>query len=262
MEDQNLFNTALQIHLILSPITLLALLFIQAPYGKHYRGGWGPTISPSYAWFLMESPTLWLTLLIYPFGRNFSNPKSIALISVFLFHYIHRTLIYPIRLSKSRKNQNFKKPSFPISVVLMAFVYNLLNVYLQSRWVSHYADFNGGGNDWWFWGRFFVGLVVFVSGFAVNVKSDLVLVSLKGDDGGYKVPKGGMFEFVSCANYFGEIMEWFGWMVMIWSWVGVAFFMYTCSNLVPRAGANHRWYLEKFRDEYPKKRKAVIPFVY
>ncbi|KAI3854613.1 hypothetical protein MKX03_005209 [Papaver bracteatum] len=198
MEDQNLFNTALQIHLIISPITLLALLFIQPPYGKHYRGGWGPTISPSYAWFLME---------------------------IFFFHYIHRTLIYPIRLTKSRRN-------------LMAFVYNLLNVYLQSRWVSHYADFNGGGNDWWFWGRFCVGLVVFMSGFAVNVKSDLVFV-----------PKGGMFEFVSCANYFGEILEWFGWMVMIWC--GVFFFVYL--ELVRIIDE----YLEKFRDEYPKQDNAV-----
>ncbi|MCL7029563.1 hypothetical protein MKW94_011524 [Papaver nudicaule] len=256
MEDENFFNKSLQIHFLLCPITVLALLFIQAPYGKHHRGGWGPSISPSIAWVLMEGPTLWLTILIYPFGRNFSNPKSIALISVYLFHYIHRTIIYPIRLSKSRKN--ITKSNFPISMVLMGFSYNLLNVYLQSRWVSHYADFGGEEDDWWFWGRFCVGLVVFLSGFAVNVKSDLVLVKLKGEDGGYKVPKGGMFEYVSCANYLGEIME----CLMIWSWVGVAFFLYTCSNLVPRAGANHRWYLEKFKEEYPKKRKAVIPFIY
>ncbi|KAI3935782.1 hypothetical protein MKX01_032966 [Papaver californicum] len=237
MEDQNLFNTSLLIHFLLCLLTVLPLLVIQAPYGKHHRNGWGLTISPSLAWFLIESPTLWLTFLIYPFGRNFSNPKSIALFSVFLFHYIHRTLIYPIRLTKSRnKNPNYKKPSFPISVVLVVFSYNFLN---------------GGGMIGGFRGGFVLDSRFFINGFAVNVKSDLVLVLT-----------GGMFEFVSCANYFGEIMEWFGWMAMIWSWVGVAFLMYTCSNLIPRAGANHRWYLEKFRDEYPKKRKAVIPFVY
>ena len=35
---------------------------------------------------------------------------------------------------------------------------------------------------------------------------------------------------------------------------------YTAANLAPRAITNHRWYHEKF-DDYPKKRRAVIPFL-
>ncbi|KAI3868696.1 hypothetical protein MKX03_007496 [Papaver bracteatum] len=161
MEDQNLFNTALQIHLILSPITLLALLFIQAPYGKHYRG-------------------------------------------VFFFHYIHRTLIYPIRLTKSRRNQNSKKPSFPISVVLMAFVYNLLNVYLQSRWVSHYAD----GFNWFILSIFSNALIQF-----------WMLVELHKN----------LLNHPDIQN--------------------LPVFYFGCPVSMN---------LEKFRDEYPKKRKALI----
>lgn len=142
----------------------------------------------------------------------------------------------------------------------MAFFFNLLNSYLQCRSVSHYADYE---EDKWFWWRFSGGLAVFLSGMAVNVKSDLVLVGLKGEGrGGYKIPKGGFFEVVSCPNYFGEIMEWLGWTLMTWSWAGFGFFLYTCANLVPRARANHVWYLEKFGEDYPKRRKAVIPFVY
>lgn len=141
----------------------------------------------------------------------------------------------------------------------MAFGFNLLNGYLQSRWVSQYADLEG---DEWFWWRFAGGLVVFLSGMYANLWSDNMLMGLKKEGGGYTIPKGGLFELVSCPNYFGEILEWLGWALMTWSWAGFGFFIYTCANLVPRAGANHKWYLDKFGEDYPKNRKAVIPFVF
>jgi steroid 5-alpha-reductase len=94
----------------------------------------------------------------------------------------------------------------------------------------------------------------------INMWADTVLLGLKREGGGYKVPRGGWFELVSCPNYFGEMVEWLGWAVMTWSWAGFSFFLFTCSNLVPRACAHHKWYLKKFGEDYPNNRKAVIPF--
>lgn len=37
---------------------------------------------------------------------------------------------------------------------------------------------------------------------------------------GYKIPYGGMFEYVSCANFFGEIVEWVGFAMASWSLPG------------------------------------------
>ena len=61
-----------------------------------------------------------------------------------------------------------------MSMAMMAFMFNLLNAYLQARWVSRYKDYEGDG---WFWLRFFVGLVVFLGGMGVNIWSDRVLVA-------------------------------------------------------------------------------------
>ncbi|KAM1353157.1 hypothetical protein TB2_032381 [Malus domestica] len=259
LSDQTFFHNCLIALYLIAPPTFISLRFLQAPYGKHRRPGWGPTMSPPLAWSLMESPTLWLTLLLFPSGRHSSNPKALLLITPFLFHYFHRTCLYPLRLHRDTASSKSSAGGFPVSVAAMAFGFNLLNAYLQGRWISEYKDYESDG---WFWWRFMGGLAVFGYGMGVNIWSDSVLVGLKKKGGGYKVPKGGWFELVSCPNYYGEIVEWAGWAVMTWSWVGLGFFLYTCANLVPRARANHRWYLEKFGEDYPKGRKAVIPFLY
>ena len=77
---------------------------------------------------------------------------------------------------------------------------------------------------------------------------------------GYKNPLGGLYRFVSCPNYPGERLEWFGWALATWSLGGLVFALWTVANLAPRAMANHRWYQEKF-EEYPKERRALVPFV-
>ncbi|XP_051132259.1 steroid 5-alpha-reductase DET2 [Andrographis paniculata] len=252
--DEGAFNFCVLAIYLITPPTVVSLLFLTAPYGKHNRPGWGPAITPPLAWFLMESPTLWLTFLLFPHGRNYHNPRALILMSPFLIHYTHRTIVYPFRLFLGPN-----KSGFPVSVAVMAFGFNLLNGYLQARWVSEYADLEG---DEWFWWRLGVGAAIFGCGMAANVWSDNLLIGLKALGGGYKIPRGGLFEWVTCPNYLGEILEWLGWAVMTWSWAGIGFFVYTCANLVPRAGASHKWYLDKFGEDYPKSRKAVIPFLY
>ncbi|XP_074312286.1 steroid 5-alpha-reductase DET2 [Silene latifolia] len=250
--DSTIHSTCILILNIISLPTYLSCLYTQAPYGRYTQKGWGPTLPSWISWLLMESPSVIATLFIYSLGRNAASPQSLALLSVFLLHYLHRTFIYPLRL----RNATSVAP-FPVSIALMAFSFNLFNAYVQTRWISNYAHF---GN--WFWWRFAVGVLVFGVGMVINVRSDRVLVGLKVQGKGYQIPVGGFFEFVSCANYFGEITEWFGWAIITFSWAGFGFFVYTCANLVPRARATHQWYLNKFAEDYPKHRKAVIPFLY
>ena len=70
----------------------------------------------------------------------------------------------------------------------------------------------------------------------INQRAARVLIGLrKPGDSHSSIPRGGMYRFVSCPNYFGEILEWAGWAVMTWSLAGLAFAVFTVANLLPRA---------------------------
>jgi len=95
----------------------------------------------------------------------------------------------------------------------------------------------------------------------INISSDNILLGLrKGGKKGYYIPYGGLFKYVSSPNLSGEIIEWLGWAMMSWCLPSFSFALWTMANLIPRALDHHHWYKRKFAD-YPKDRKAVIPFL-
>ncbi|KAJ3076622.1 Steroid 5-alpha-reductase det2 [Podochytrium sp. JEL0797] len=112
-------------------------------------------------------------------------------------------------------------------------------------------------NEWQFW----VGIMIFLLGMTVNISADYRLFALRRvkasrTKGKYFIPTGGMFEFVSGANYFGEILEWAGWAIAAGNVAGYAFLFFTMANLIPRGLATHSFYVKTFGKEYPQARKA------
>jgi len=51
---------------------------------------------------------------------------------------------------------------------------------------------------------------------------------------------GGLFEYVSGANFFGEIVQWLGYAVATWSLPTFAFAFFTICFIGPRAYHHHR----------------------
>lgn len=51
---------------------------------------------------------------------------------------------------------------------------------------------------------------------------------------------GGLFEYVSAANYFGEVVEWCGYGLASWSIQGAAFALFTFCVLLSRARQHHQ----------------------
>lgn len=143
----------------------------------------------------------------------------------------------------------------PVSIALAGFGFNLANAYTNGRQIANEGDYSGWLSD----PRFFVGLTIFGVGWVVNLYSDQLLLRLRAPgESGYRIPHGGLYRWVSCPNYLGEMLEWLGWAVMTWSGAGLAFFLFTAANLVPRAIAHHAWYRKTFPD-YPSDRKAIVP---
>lgn len=231
-------------------LVFVTLFFISAPYGRHDRSGWGPTMPTRWAWVIMESPAVLAFAAVFFLGRHRFALAPLVLLAMWQLHYVNRTFVFPFELKVDGKTT-------PIAVAAMALVFNLFNAYVNARHISHLGTYP---TAWLYDPRFLVGVLLFVTGRHINVEADRRLVALREEGQGYQIPQGWLYRYISCPNYFGEIVEWIGWAVATWSLAGVSFAVFTIANLAPRGIANHRWYHEKF-DDYPKERRALIPFV-
>lgn len=204
------------------------------------------------AWIIMEIPVLVLFVWLYLTGPVPKTPVLWVFFGLFVFHYVHRVFIFPLRIRTKGKRM-------PVSVMFMAIFFNLVNGSLNGYWFGHLS----GHYDlsWLLDPRFIAGLVLFMTGMLINIHYDQMLIRLRnGNAGGYSIPYGGLFRFISCPNFFGEIIEWGGYAMLTWCLPTLSFFLWTVFNLVPRAKDHHRWYRDTF-PEYPHKRKAIIPFI-
>ena len=229
----------------------IMLFFITAGYGQHISEKWGRAINNRAGWAIMEVPAVIVYLILFIIGE-YKTPMAFLFLVLWLIHYGYRSFIFP-SLIRGKHNM-------PITIILFGMTFNTANGYLQARWINTLSP--GYDISWIFTPMFIVGILVFFSGFLIHVNSDHIIRTLrKPSETEFKVPYGGLFKYVSCPNYLGEIIEWSGWAIMTWSIPGLVFVFWTFSNLAPRARSNHKWYIERFSD-YPKTRKALIPFIY
>ena len=253
MTEISIYSYIVIASFILAGAVFFALFFISAPYGRHSRRGWGATIPSRIGWLVMETPAAVLFAVYFVVGSVPKNLVSFTFLALWEAHYIHRALIYPFSLSDSRKKM-------PLLVTVMAVFFNVGNTYTNGRYLF---TFSGGfANSWLGDPRFIIGLVIFVAGFIINRWADRTLQKLQvPGETSYRIPYGGLYRWVSCPNYLGEIVEWAGWAIATWSLPGLAFLAWTFANLAPRAIAHQAWYHQHFSN-YPKERKALIPGIW
>ena len=238
--------------ILIAAFTFVLLLFVTAPYGRHSREGWGPALQARWGWVLMEGASPLAFALFFLIGNRSLNPVTALFFILWILHYANRSVLYPLRMKHGDR-------PMVLSVAVMGLFFNTVNAYLNGTYLNLFGERYPLG--WMLDLRFVIGVLLFAGGMLLNLRADATLRRLRAqEDEGYRIPQGGFFELVSCANYLGEVIEWAGWAVMTWSLPGLTFALWTAANLVPRALAHHRWYRERFPD-YPADRKAIIPYL-
>jgi 3-oxo-5-alpha-steroid 4-dehydrogenase 1 len=280
-------------YLVLSSLTMcsfgavafLLLMFVPAPYGRFasspsasfYSLGF-PALPSRVAWLLQEVPSFVCAAIAWylPGGARGVSRQTV-LLALYLIHYFQRSFIFPLLIKGG-------KPT-PFGVFLMALLFCLANGTMQGAYLAHGASW-GAESEGLASPRFLVGTALWALGFAINLHSDAILRGLRkgANDKTYHIPRGGAFELVSGANFFGEILEWAGFAIAAYTplapslpllaaaaatpVLGVlcappcAFAFFTFCNIAPRGAQHHAWYISKFGSDYPRSRRAVLPFLW
>ncbi len=245
------YQVIIYIWICIAIFIFFLLLKIAAPYGRHTSARWGPQIDNHYAWFLMEFPALLIMAIFLITKISLQSFVATIMIGLFCFHYFNRTFIFPFRLHTKGKKM-------PVLILVSGIFFNLTNTFLMGYYFTNFSNYE---SSWFMDWRFITGFILFFLGVWINWKSDNILIHLrKPDETDYKIPLGWLFRYISCPNMLGELLEWAGFAILCWNLPALGFFIWSAANLIPRALAHHKWYRNKFTD-YPKERKAILPFI-
>ena len=252
------YNTFLWIMAGTAVLVFIGLQFFEAGYGYLFDRRYGPPVPNKIGWVLMESPVFIAMGVLWAISDRQWDVVPLVLLALFQLHYFQRSFIFPMLLRGNSK--------MPVSIMLMGATFNTLNALMQGGWLffivpTYFPDYYA---NWFCKPYIYIGVAVWLFGFITNLHSDYIIRHLrKPGDKKHYIPRGGMFRFVSSANYFGEFMEWVGYAIASWSVAGAVFAWWTFANLAPRAGDLRKRYEQEFGEEFTKlNRKRIIPFIY
>ncbi|KAL2307851.1 hypothetical protein Nmel_000835 [Mimus melanotis] len=208
----------------LGAVSALLLRFIPMPYGRYSSRRFGWLLPACPAWALQELPSLLVPLGLAACGGAVAAARpNRVLLGCFVVHYAHRygqCLDFKTICFFVVNTINFLfficyralifplliragKPT-PFFTFVLALLFCVFNGYLQGRSLTAYAAYPPG---WLGDSRFITG---------------------------------GMFEYVSGANFFGEILEWFGFALACCTIESFAFALCSLFILGSRARQHHK----------------------
>jgi len=134
------------------------LLRKEAPYGRFSNSNWGPMISNSLGWFLMEVTVMVVFALWIPFRQFSWHSPAAVMIALFFIHYIQRSLVYPFMIRTKGKKM-------PVVIMFSAMLFNTVNGSLLGVWFAKFAHYPV---EWFSSPAFITGGIFFMGGMIVN----------------------------------------------------------------------------------------------
>merc|ERR1712137_190024 len=214
--------------------------------------------------------------------------------TVFVLEYLGPLLLYPIFYSQPALL--YGEVTRPMELVQhLAFYFFMLH-YIKREYETLFVHRFGNGtmplrnlfkNSSYYWGNailcgyfinrpaytspasfmVYAGAAMFIVGELGNFHAHQILRNLRRPGTKERnIPRGGLFELVSCANYTYEIFGWIGFSLMVNSFAAWIFTLQGAVQMYFWAIAKHKRYRKEFTGEngtekYPRNRKALVPFI-
>lgn len=175
--------------------------------------------------------------------------------AMWLLHFSRRT-------SESAFVHRYTKPSVPLGDVLTEYVY-YWGFAAWNAWSLFAKSYREPSQVW-----LLLGSAIFVTAQLGNAKAHRMLRELRAPGASTRaIPRGFLFERVSCPHYLFEIMTWVGFALATQTWSALAFLLVGAGILGSWAHARHLAYRKDFdgqdgRELYPPARRALIPGVF
>jgi very-long-chain enoyl-CoA reductase len=185
------------------------------------------------------------------------GPVPVAILAAVLwaFHFARRA-------AESAWVHRYTKPSVPLGDVVTEYVY-YWGFAAWNAWSL--TSVNYGEPSVWLVG---LGAALFVVAEAGNARAHRMLRDLRPVGTKQRaIPRGFLFERVSCPHYLFEILSWVGFALVTETWAACAFCVVGAGILGAWAHTRHVAYRKAFdgsegREKYPEARRALIPGIF
>lgn len=179
-------------------------------------------------------------------------PAALIGAAMWGFHFVRRTL-------EAAWVHRYGKGRVPLSDVVTEYVY-YWGFATWNAW-SVTSPWYRGPAEW----QLGLGIGVFLLAEWGNAKAHRMLRDLRPPGSKERViPRGFLFERVSCPHYTFEILSWVGFALVTGTWAALAFLCVGAAILGAWARSRHLAYRKDFdglegREAYPASRRALLP---